>query len=66
MRRRVSRRHGCAPREPAEPGGRGDVGVAGRGVGDAGGEAYLRGRAALLLDRVPLGDLPGPAAETDL
>lgn len=48
--------------EPAEPGGRGDVGVAGPVVGDAGREAYLRGRAAVLLDRVLLGDLPGAAA----
>lgn len=54
--------HCCTLKEPAEPGGRGDVGVAGPVVGDAGREAYLWGRAAFLLDRVSLGDLPRTAA----
>lgn len=54
--------HGCTLQKPAEPGGHGDVGVAGPHVGDAGREAYLWGRAALLLDRVSLGDLPSTAA----
>lgn len=49
-----------------EPGGRGDVGVAGRDVGDADREAYLHGRVALLLDGVSLGDLPSAAAEEDI
>lgn len=54
--------HRCTLKELAEPGGHGDVGIAGPDVGDAGGEAYLWGRAALLLDRVSLGDLPSTAA----
>lgn len=58
--------HQCTLKEPAEPGGHGDVGVAGRYVGDARREAYLRGCAALLLDSVSLGDLPSTAAETDI
>lgn len=58
--------HQCMLKEPAEPGGHGGVGVAGRDVGDAGREAYLRSRAALFLDSVSLGDLPSTAAETDI
>lgn len=58
----VSVWHCCTLQERAEPGGHGDVGVARPDVGDAGREAHLWGRAALLLDRVPLGDLPGAAA----
>lgn len=54
--------HRCTLKEPAEPGGHGDVGVSGPDVGDAGREAYLWGRAALLLDSVSLGDLPSTAA----
>lgn len=54
--------HQCTLKKPAEPGGHGDVGVAGRYVGDARREAYLRGCAALLLDSVSLGDLPSTAA----
>lgn len=58
--------HRCTLKEPAEPGGHGDVGIAGRFVGDTGREAYLRGRAALLLDGVSLGDLPSTAAEKNI
>lgn len=58
--------HRCTLKEPAEPGGHGDVGISGPDVGDAGREAYLRGRAALLLDGVSLGDLPSTEAETDI
>lgn len=58
--------HRCTLKEPVEPGGHGDVGVAGRDVGDADREAYLHGRVALLLDGVSLGDLPSAAAEEDI
>lgn len=58
--------HGCTLKEPAEPGGHGDVDISGPDVGDACREAYLRGRAALLLDSVSLGDLPSTEAETDI
>lgn len=42
------------------------MGVAGPDVGDASREAYFRGRAAVLLGSVSLGDLPSTAAETDI
>lgn len=58
----VSVWHQCTPKEPAAPGGHGDVGVAGRDVGDTRREEYLRSGAALLLDSVSLGDLPSAAA----
>lgn len=59
---RVSLWHRCTPEERERLGDHGDVGIHGRYVGLACGEANLRSRVALFLDRVSLGDLPSTAA----
>lgn len=57
---------GARLKEQTEPDGHGHVGISGPDVGDPSREAYLWGRAPLLLDRVSLGDLPSTASETNI